>query len=177
MSKDFVFLASWLDFTRGLTETERLMLIGAIVDYKVNKTKPTSCIKTLFNKIKGALDKELESNQLEIQKPKTTKSYEEQCEELTKQILAYKNQYPPQMLSEFYNYWSEPTRGGKARYFCEKSWEVGRRLSRWAKNNYGSRYNSVSAKERANQRAAENFARGVETFMGESLLNPYDVAK
>lgn len=39
------------------------------------------------------------------------------------------------MLLEFYEYWSEPNPSGKMRFQLEKTWETGRRIARWAKNN------------------------------------------
>jgi hypothetical protein len=44
--------------------------------------------------------------------------------------------YHKDMLNEFYLYWSEPSKSGnKMRFEMEKTWELGLRLQRWAKNN------------------------------------------
>ena len=54
-----------------------------------------------------------------------------------KTLDAYKNKYPKKMLIEFYYYWTEPNKSNsKLRYEMEKTWDLERRLSRWANNNY-----------------------------------------
>ena len=46
-------------------------------------------------------------------------------------------QYPRDMVSKFYEYWSELDRSGKKmRFEKEKTWELPLRLSRWASNNF-----------------------------------------
>jgi hypothetical protein len=45
-------------------------------------------------------------------------------------------EYDNAMLQEFYDYWSEPTPGGKKmRFELEKTWDIKRRLNRWYNNN------------------------------------------
>lgn len=51
------------------------------------------------------------------------------------ELAKYKESYTVVLLNEFYLYWSEPTPSGKMRLQLEKTWETGRRLARWAKNN------------------------------------------
>ena len=48
-----------------------------------------------------------------------------------------KQPYSKQIRDEFFDYWSEPDRGQspKMRFEKEKTWDLGRRLARWAKNN------------------------------------------
>lgn len=56
-------------------------------------------------------------------------------------VSQYSTDYPTQMLKEFFDYWSEPNRSGtKMRWELEKTFDVGRRLARWANNsrNYGN---------------------------------------
>jgi hypothetical protein len=44
--------------------------------------------------------------------------------------------FSPQMKQEFFDYWSEPNKSNtKMRYEQEKTWDLGRRLNRWAMNN------------------------------------------
>lgn len=50
-------------------------------------------------------------------------------------INTYINIYPQKMLDDFFTYWSEPQRSNKKlRFELEPTWELSRRLSRWAKN-------------------------------------------
>lgn len=47
----------------------------------------------------------------------------------------YSLNYPFQILKEFYDYWSEKNKSGtKMRWELEKTWDLGRRLARWARN-------------------------------------------
>ncbi len=51
-------------------------------------------------------------------------------------ISNYEHLYDPDMLNDFFEYWTEPTPNGKKmRFELEKTWDVKRRLSRWYNNN------------------------------------------
>lgn len=50
-------------------------------------------------------------------------------------VKGYSEKYPREMLKEFYEYWTEKNPAGvKMRYEKEKTFEVGKRLARWAAN-------------------------------------------
>lgn len=56
-------------------------------------------------------------------------------------VSQYSGSYSTDMLKEFYEYWSEPNKAGtRMRWELEKTFDVGRRLARWANNsrNYGN---------------------------------------
>lgn len=58
-------------------------------------------------------------------------------------------QYPRDMVSKFYEYWSELDRSGKKmRFEKEKTWELPLRLSRWASNNFDKKSISHPATKR-----------------------------
>lgn len=45
--------------------------------------------------------------------------------------------YGMPMLREFYDYWSEPNKSNtKMRFEMQKTWDLDRRLARWARNNF-----------------------------------------
>ena len=45
--------------------------------------------------------------------------------------------YGQQMLQDFYEYWTEPNPSHtKMRFELQKTWDVNRRLARWARNNF-----------------------------------------
>lgn len=47
--------------------------------------------------------------------------------------------YTKEMIREFYDYWSEPNKSKtKLRWELEKTWDLEKRLKRWAGNNFGS---------------------------------------
>ena len=51
-----------------------------------------------------------------------------------KEVENFKN-YPASMLKEFINYWTEPNKScTKMRFELEKTWDLKRRLERWALN-------------------------------------------
>jgi hypothetical protein len=50
-------------------------------------------------------------------------------------IAAYIKVYDSQMLREFYDYWREPNKSGtKMRWEMERTWDLGRRLEKWSRN-------------------------------------------
>ena len=55
------------------------------------------------------------------------------------ECLGYVGLYDTQLLSDFYNYWSEENpKTGRMRYEDERHWSTERRLKRWMKNKYSS---------------------------------------
>ena len=52
--------------------------------------------------------------------------------------------YPKEMLQEFYDYWSEPSKTGKLRKDMQKTWCTSRRLKTWAKRS--KQYNKETSK-------------------------------
>lgn len=45
--------------------------------------------------------------------------------------------YPPQLLQDFYSYWSEPNKSKtKMRFELQKTWDTSRRLATWARNDF-----------------------------------------
>ena len=55
-------------------------------------------------------------------------------EEFKKEVAKFKN-YPASMLKEFGDYWTEPNKSNtKLRFELEKTWDLKRRLERWASN-------------------------------------------
>ena len=53
------------------------------------------------------------------------------------QVFAFSRQYPEQLLYDFYEYWSEPNRSKtKMRFEQQATWDLSRRLARWARNNF-----------------------------------------
>ena len=64
------------------------------------------------------------------------KSIEMRASDFKRELIPYA--FPDQMKQEFYDYWSEPNKGNtKMRYEMEKTWDLGRRLTKWASNNFG----------------------------------------
>ena len=56
------------------------------------------------------------------------------------ECLEFVGLYDNQLLSDFYNYWSEEdSKTGKMRYEDERHWNTERRIKRWIKNQYTSK--------------------------------------
>ena len=95
--------------------------------------------------------------------PHKGKSLEERKREFYNGIAAYVGRYPPDMLREFFDYWSETNRSRtKMRYELERTWELSRRLATWA--NRDRKYNKTNTNSNGNDntprqpRAGENYA-------------------
>lgn len=62
------------------------------------------------------------------------KSIEARAADFKRELEIYA--FSPQMKQEFYDYWSEPNKSNtKMRFEQEKTWDLARRLNRWASNN------------------------------------------
>ena len=61
-------------------------------------------------------------------------------------VAAFTGRYPAQMLTDFFNYWTEPNKSKtKMRFEIERTWSMSLRLTRWAmncKNNKQQKQNS-----------------------------------
>jgi len=54
-----------------------------------------------------------------------------------KQVFEFSEQFDKSLLNEFYDYWSESNKSNtKMRYEQEKTWDLSRRIKRWANNNF-----------------------------------------
>ena len=54
-------------------------------------------------------------------------------------LQKYINQYDSKMLEEFFDYWTEPNKSNTKMLFeTKKTWDLGRRLKRWAGNDFGN---------------------------------------
>jgi hypothetical protein len=49
----------------------------------------------------------------------------------------YANDFPSSLISDFFDYWSEPDSNGKMRFQKQDTWELKRRLTKWQKNSEG----------------------------------------
>ena len=69
------------------------------------------------------------------------------------ECLGYVGLYDTQLLSDFYNYWSEENpKTGRMRYEDERHWNTERRIKRWIKNQYTSKDTAAALRlEKAKQ--------------------------
>ena len=65
-----------------------------------------------------------------------------------KQVFEFANQYDEDLLNEFYSYWSEPNKSNtKMNFELNKTWDLSRRLKRWAGNDFGKNKSNGTAKQ------------------------------
>lgn len=97
-----------------------------------------------INKENFILSNKAKESELSFDTPpdKTKISLEEKREackrredEFYNEVAKFVNDYPKEMLSSFFDYWSEPNKSGtKMRFESEKTFEIKRRLATWYKN-------------------------------------------
>lgn len=75
-------------------------------------------------------------------------------------LSLFVSKYGTSMITDFYEYWSEMNQGGtKMRFEKEKTWELSKRLKRWADNN--NKYD----------KSRNNFGKSREAGNSESLFD------
>lgn len=81
-----------------------------------------------------AMQTESESNAIKV-KESILKEIKVKENKFKEQFQPFLKKYPKEMLNEFFRYWSEPNKSKtKLRWEMETTWDIGRRLSRWASN-------------------------------------------
>lgn len=69
-------------------------------------------------------------------RPSLSLTIDERKDFLIEQMKPYRDIYGPEMLNEFFSYWTElNTNGTMMRFEMERTWETKRRLERWNRNN------------------------------------------
>jgi len=101
----------------------------------------------------------------------------EEIEEATKQraidfynsLIPYLDTYGKEMLREFFDYWSEPNKSySKMRFETEKTWDLSRRLARWANNNRKNYQNGISKQDEERRQRAMQAAELIQELDSES---------
>lgn len=98
------------------------------------------------NAYANALQIECKSNASKVKESKVKESKVNIKEALLKSETDFKlslnpffDTYSKKMVDEFFEYWSEPNKSNtKLRYQLEKTWQIDRRLKRWASNDFNS---------------------------------------
>ena len=91
--------------------------------------------------LKNEKANEQQVKQSKVKKSKVKNSKVNVLEEKThlfkKQVFEFQSKYDLEMLEEFVLYWTEPNKSKtKLKYELEQTWDYGRRLKRWAGNNF-----------------------------------------
>lgn len=122
-------------------------------------------------KIKRKKNKE-NSTTVEQKKPKDKDAAKaatlSRKEEFYRSLIPFLNQYPKEMIRDFYDYWSEMNKTQtKMRFEQQPTWEVSKRLATWAKREKfdGNRSNQ---NERDSQQRKLNSAAAIATRVQEA---------
>lgn len=67
-------------------------------------------------------------------KQNETNKHDKHDKQLLEQVESFIPQYGENMIKEFIEYWEEADKNGKQKWKKQETWEVGRRLSTWKKN-------------------------------------------
>jgi len=86
-------------------------------------------------------------------------------------IVPFLAQYPKEMLREFYEYWTEPTKSGtQMRFELERTWSLSRRLGTWDRNNTKFRSHAISQQTSSRGQQVGNVWEGVAGGVQLNLL-------
>lgn len=92
---------------------------------------------------------------------------EDRCKKFMEKVAEHLNDYPKEMLREFYDYWTEINEGGRrARFEMQKVFDIKKRLVTWSKNEkkrYGTskkRETAADLKEAFGRRVMQDIADG-----------------
>lgn len=125
-------LATYQRKERGLNE-----------NYLISHTNNSvSCAKNSINCTESTQIKRKENmkeNTTKVVSKKEAKasssSIEKRKKKFYEELVPYVGTYPKEMIRKFYDYWSEMNKSGtKMRYELEKTWELPKRLNKWASN-------------------------------------------
>ena len=118
----------------GFIETS-LKGMPATLHFKILENKILTYLNTSFK----------ETSKQDLKKLETNKNKEIRITNkplFVDEVFSY--DYPKEMLQEFYDYWSEPSKTGKLRKDMQKTWCTSRRLKTWAKRS--KQYNKGTSK-------------------------------
>lgn len=93
--------------------------------------------------------------------PSVKKTLEERCLEFRNSLMPFLSEYGKEMLTEFYNYWTEPNPSKtKMRFEMEKTWDTARRLETWLKRRKEySKMSNIVSKTQKNREILNNLTK------------------
>lgn len=119
------FIPDFVEFQYGKLNPENRVHNSVI--RKLKKYKLLN-LKEHISPLQGAKDKD---------KDKDKDLLKEKEKKFKKELELFLEKYSKEILNEFYTYWTEPNKSGtKLRWEMEKTWDIKRRLSRWASNKF-----------------------------------------
>lgn len=93
----------------------------------------------------------------------TQRTMTKRKEKFMQEVAEFKSKYPAEMLTEFYNYWTEPNKSKtKMRFELQPTWALNLRLATWARN---QKMNNIST----TQNRINDYANSINKDMAEYL--------
>lgn len=85
--------------------------------------------------------------------------------------------FPQTILQEFFDYWSEPNKSNtKMKFEMEKTWHLGRRLTRWANNGFGgTEKKTVHKPAKMEEKPPQNDFEVLDKFLREYIKRPSEI--
>lgn len=129
---------------------KRLEKTGEINKQSTSKlTKITICNYDSYQDKQQASNKQtnkrVTNKQQATNKQLTTNNNDnKEIKDLYTELIPFASEFGKELVRDFYDYWSEENKKGKQRWELEKTWDTKRRLSRWNKNNFGDKVETVS---------------------------------
>ena len=125
-----------LSFATGWSIKQLRTSINSLVrDDLIEKDKSNGVtVLTIADKTKPVVKSKPKPNNIEERKDEFYKS-------LVPFVLSKGGAYPPNMIRDFFDYWSEPNKSKtRMRFENEKTWDINLRLKNWARreNEYGN---------------------------------------
>jgi len=114
----------------GFIQTE-LKGMPATLHFKILENKISTYLKTSFKETSKQDLKKLKTNKNKEIIITNNISYTKRLENFYEEVFSL--DYPKEMLQDFYDYWSEPSKTGKLRKEMQKTWCTSRRLKTWSK--------------------------------------------
>lgn len=106
-----------------------------------------------------------------LEKPKKSKKHiegemKQRMQVFYNSLVPFVSLYGKDMIRAFYDYWSEPNKShSKMRYEQEKTWDLNRRLARWANNNKEYRVNGNKNYQSSTTQRIEEATNLVESLL------------
>lgn len=143
----------------SLSKLKEMNLINTESNYRNTIISIINYDNYFFNQQVALAKEQAKDDQSKKEKPKKTKieivaDTEKRKGKFYQELIPFVEIYGKCMIRQFFDYWSEPNKSGsKMRFEQERTWDLNRRLCRWANNNKqydrnGNKDQSTNAGER-----------------------------
>lgn len=126
--------------TGRITASEELKIRPSTIYKRLQKLKRQGYID-LSSTTKNTLITVVNYKAYQLEEPKKKRNLQNVTDKFVLEVSAFKEKYSTEMLEAFVDYWTEPNKSKtKLRYELQKTFDIGRRLKTWSKND--SKFNN-----------------------------------